>query len=260
LARRQIGSNCVSKMTLRAQRYAKCKKKSGITRCARSGQAGHLFRFFLAPRTARLSKLRPTNLELSTRYLLDNTHIFILCYTVQNPRRSRPSRGVYISGEEPTAVFLTVCTRDRKPWLACDVANRLLRRVWTQKKDWIVAEYVLLPDHLHLFAYPAGGKLPFDAWVKAWKSLFSRTAKSPDWRWQSTCFRHRIRNWENAESKIHYIKGNPVRLGLIERAEDWPFAGRLSECKSFGRWTAGWLSKPRAAADLLAPESCLLYS
>jgi len=116
-----------------------------------------------------------------------------------------------------------------EPWLACDRAHRLLRRVWTQQKDWIVAEYVLLPDHLHLIAYPAGGKLPFDPWVKAWKSLFSRTAKNPDWRWQSTCFHHRIRNWENAESKIRYIKQNPVRLGLIERADDWPFAGRLFE-------------------------------
>jgi REP-associated tyrosine transposase len=97
------------------------------------------------------------------------------------------------------------------------------------QKDWVVAEYVLLPDHLHLFAYPAGGKLSFDPWVKAWKSLFSRTAKNPDWRWQSACFHHRIRNWENAEAKICYMKENPVRLGLAERAEDWPFAGRLFE-------------------------------
>jgi REP-associated tyrosine transposase len=148
---------------------------------------------------------------------------------MQYCRRSRPSRGVFISGEEPTAVFLTVCTRDRKPWLACNKAHLLLRRVWMEQTDWIVAEYVLLPDHLHLFAYPAGGKLPFDPWVKAWKSLFSRTAKNPDWRWQSTCFHHRIRNWENAESKIRYIRENPVRLGLIEQAEDWPFAGRLFE-------------------------------
>jgi REP-associated tyrosine transposase len=183
----------------------------------------------LAARTARPNKLRPTIAELLNRCLLDITHIFILCCMMQYCRRSRPSRGVFISGEEPTAVFLTVCTRDRKPWLACNKAHLLLRRVWMEQTDWIVAEYVLLPDHLHLFAYPAGGKLPFDPWVKAWKSLFSRTAKNPDWRWQSTCFHHRIRNWENAESKIRYIRENPVRLGLIEQAEDWPFAGRLFE-------------------------------
>ena len=139
-------------------------------------------------RTVRLSKLRPTIIELLNRCLLDYANIFRLCYLMRYARRSRPSSGVYFFDDEPSVVFLTVCTRDRRPWLACDGAHRLLRRVWTRQKDWIVAEYVLLPDHLHLIAYPAGEKLPFDPWVKAWKSLFSRTAKNPDWRWQSTCF------------------------------------------------------------------------
>jgi putative transposase len=145
------------------------------------------------------------------------------------PSRSRPSRGVYMSEEGPTAVFLTVCTQERKPWLACSEAHGFLKKAWTQRNDWLVAEYVLLPDHLHLFAFPAGGSLPFDPWVKAWKSLFSRTVQNPSWKWQSTCFHHRIRNWENAEAKIRYMKDNPVRLGLIERSSDWPFGGRLFE-------------------------------
>ncbi|MET0253874.1 MAG: hypothetical protein ABW214_07565 [Terrimicrobiaceae bacterium] len=44
--------------------------------------------------------------------------------------RKHPAHGVPIDLGKPTIVFLTVCTKDRKPWLACDEAHDLLREVW----------------------------------------------------------------------------------------------------------------------------------
>src|SRR3989338_2229887 len=34
------------------------------------------------------------------------------------PSRKHPARGVYISSAQPTIVFLTVCAKNRQPWLA----------------------------------------------------------------------------------------------------------------------------------------------
>jgi putative transposase len=141
--------------------------------------------------------------------------------------RKRPSKGVLYVRDKNTTVFLTVCTRQRQRWLACEQAHTLLKLVWKQYCDWRVGEYVLLPDHLHLFAYPGDGKLLFDDWVHIWKAQFSRRKGHQSWRWQSGSFHHRIRCWESAEDKFKYMKENPVRLGLVTNASEWPYRGRL---------------------------------
>jgi hypothetical protein len=40
--------------------------------------------------------------------------------------------------------------------------------------------------------------------------------------WQDDFFEHRLRNDESARQKADYILANPVRKGLVSRAEDWP--------------------------------------
>ena len=41
--------------------------------------------------------------------------------------------------------------------------------------------------------------------------------------WQRDFFDHRLRGWESAQEKATYIRMNPVRAGLVENPEDWPF-------------------------------------
>ena len=36
-------------------------------------------------------------------------------------------------------------------------------------------------------------------------------------------FEHRLRKEESFREKADYILANPVRAGLVERAEDWPY-------------------------------------
>ncbi len=68
--------------------------------------------------------------------------------------RHHPVHGVHISSQKPTIVFLTVCTRNRSPWLATDEHHARLRSVWLQATAWRTGRYVLMPDHLHLLAVP----------------------------------------------------------------------------------------------------------
>jgi len=74
------------------------------------------------------------------------------------PQRNRPDKGVLIKEYQPTLVFVTICTKGRKPWLATDTNHRLLRTIWREATYWKVGPYVIMPNHLHFFAWP--GRLP----------------------------------------------------------------------------------------------------
>jgi hypothetical protein len=43
------------------------------------------------------------------------------------------------------------------------------------------------------------------------------------WEWQRGCFDRLLCSDDNLRSKWIYVRDNPVRHGLIQRAEDWPY-------------------------------------
>ena len=57
--------------------------------------------------------------------------------------------------DTPIIVYLTVCTKRRKPILANPAAHELLRASWREARLWLVGRYVIMPNHLHLFCTPA---------------------------------------------------------------------------------------------------------
>ena len=143
-------------------------------------------------------------------------------------RKHPPHHSLIERHNTPLIVFLTVCTKDRRPWLATDEVHALLRSVWTDASAWLVGRYVLMPDHVHLFAAPGGAGIVFDNWVKYWKSQFSKRHLDVTHRWQTDHFDRRLRDGENYEQKWEYVRTNPVRHGLVARVEDWPYHGELS--------------------------------
>jgi putative transposase len=56
--------------------------------------------------------------------------------------------------------------------------------------------------------------------VSKWKEW---TAKALGVRWQRDFFEHRLREDESFREKSDYILANPVRAGLVEKPEDWPY-------------------------------------
>ena len=43
--------------------------------------------------------------------------------------------------------------------------------------------------------------------------------------WQPEFFDHLLRSEESYTKKWNYVRDNPVREKLVERADDWPFSG-----------------------------------
>ncbi len=144
------------------------------------------------------------------------------------PKRTHPSHGVREQFKEPTIVLLTVCTKDRRPWLATPENHYVLREVWSQATAWLVGRYVIMPDHIHLFAGPGSLVAGFDAWVSYWKSQFTKHRPTVRGRWQPDHWDSRLRRTESYDAKWEYVVNNPVRHGLVERAEQWPYQGELN--------------------------------
>ena len=128
--------------------------------------------------------------------------------------------------------FITACSVDRRPSLDCEPVHDAFRTFCLnspQHGAWI-GRYVLMPDHLHLFLSVV--EISLSNWVKSLKNALSktlRTAGQEGPHWQKSFFDHLLRSGESYSQKWDYVRENPVRAGLVESAEDWPFAGEIHD-------------------------------
>jgi putative transposase len=113
--------------------------------------------------------------------------------------------------------------------------------------------YVVMPEHVHILVYPGDVPERMSAFLQALKEPVARKAirhlkdNAPEWLARVTVregrrLRHRfwqpgggydrnITSTEALRAVIDYIHANPVRRGLVARAEDWEW--------SSARWYAG---------------------
>jgi putative transposase len=141
--------------------------------------------------------------------------------------RSNPASGVHIYLDQPTIVFLTVCTLKHQPGLACPEVHDALTRSWHEADSWLVGDYVAMPDHIHLFCAPCSLDVSIEHWIAFWKRRLRKICPSAP-RFQSRGFHHRLRRAENYATKWHYIELNPVRAGLVKQVDEWQFRGSLN--------------------------------
>lgn len=141
------------------------------------------------------------------------------------PIRKRPAYGVLVPNDGPVIVYLTVCTKDRGKWLTQPIVHATLCRIWQRAQAWRVGRYVIMPDHLHLFAAWIDGAIALDGWVTYWKSQFSNAMPQYSGCWQSGHWDTRIRGVKSYESKCEYVRDNPVRHGLVATYQEWPYQG-----------------------------------
>jgi len=119
--------------------------------------------------------------------------------------------------------FVTVNCQERGTDGLCrdDVLARLLKsaRHYEEIGRWYLWLMVVMPDHVHLivtFDLERGVRLI----MKAWKSYLTRNLSI---QWQSDFFEHRLRNDEEFVQKMHYVRMNPVRKGLVSSPDAWPY-------------------------------------
>lgn len=95
-----------------------------------------------------------------------------------------------------------------------------------QGSVWDMLEHVVMPNHLHLFfelAQP-GLKSALERFKRWTSNRANRILETPGRRfWQDEWFDHWSRSDAEDDRIIDYIRRNPVKAGLVNRHEDWPF-------------------------------------
>ena len=140
--------------------------------------------------------------------------------------RKRPAHGVYISDSKPTIVFITVCTKDRQPWLADEEYHGILLELWSDSSAWIVGRYVIMPDHIHLLLIPKE-KYSLSNIMKGIKGVTARKIniirRTSGSVWQNESFDRIIRDEDELNEKLNYMLYNPVKKNLTENP--WRYHG-----------------------------------
>ena len=128
--------------------------------------------------------------------------------------------------------FLTACTRDRRAILATRETHHTFESFSRNAGDWnvLVGSYVIMPDHVHLFAAFTPESPLLSTWMRALKrtlakDLSARGVRGP--HWQKGYFDHVMRSEESYEQKWLYVRDNPVRAGLVRNCEEWSYQGEI---------------------------------
>jgi putative transposase len=144
-----------------------------------------------------------------------------------------PRRLDWVFTEHPI-YFITACTHNRRRILDNLAVHETFIQFGLRAAEYQthVGRYVIMPDHIHLFAGfgPESGTLA--VWMKSLKNAISKTLKTATFappHWQRGFFDHLIRSEESYEEKWSYVRSNPVRAGLVKVPEDWPYAGEIKE-------------------------------
>jgi putative transposase len=135
----------------------------------------------------------------------------------------------------PAIYFVTICAKDRRPIMANFGTVDILRREFAAARErhgWRIGRFVVMPDHVHFFCISderrdASSLSRFVGAIKEWtaKQMVAYGARPPIW--QKQFFDHLLRSDESYANKWTYVHENPVRAGLVAKAEEWPHAGEI---------------------------------
>ena len=142
--------------------------------------------------------------------------------------RSQPHRKIlphtpppWVSSGAP--FFITICGTPRNTNQFCH--DKIARDIFSAagfynaNGTWYSSLLLLMPDHIHaLISFPRESAIKKT--ISAWKGYI---AKQCGITWQRDFFDHRLRHDESQQLKASYIRNNPVRAGLVQSPEAWPY-------------------------------------
>lgn len=108
-------------------------------------------------------------------------------------------------------------------------AEIVVRKIleYRDKKNYLLHEFVLMPNHLHLLLTPSE-TVSLERALQVIKGGSSHeihmvrgnTAQI----WQSGFHESRVRDWADYNTKVDYIRFNPVAAKLVQKPQEWLFS------------------------------------
>jgi len=105
----------------------------------------------------------------------------------------------------------------------------------TVRQFYHLYAWVIMPNHVHVIFQPRARLASILRWLKGRTSrranqILGRTGTP---FWQDESFDHWVRSAQELEDLIAYVECNPVKAGLVEAAEQWPWSS--AGCIADGR-------------------------
>ena len=122
--------------------------------------------------------------------------------------------------------FITFVTAGRRPLFQRSATADLLINTllhYRGQGKYFLHEFVIMPDHFHALITPAQ-EISLERAVQFIKGGFSFRLRSKAPVWQASFTNHHVRDEEDFEQHREYIWMNPVRAGLVQRAEEYPYS------------------------------------
>ena len=129
------------------------------------------------------------------------------------------------------AIFVTFRKLNRDSF-AASARDVILRHcLHDDGKRYILHAAIVMPDHVHLLLTAMrdqnGWPYALPSILKLIKGVSARNVNkllgSSGPVWQDESFDHLLRPEESFSEKLEYIRQNPVRRGLVKRAEEYPW-------------------------------------
>jgi putative transposase len=145
--------------------------------------------------------------------------------------------------------FLTFSCYRRQPLLGNATAYRAFEReleAVRQRYGFVVAGYVLMPEHVHLLV----GEPRRSSLSVALQVLKQQTSRKLKGRgkvqfWQRRYYDFNVWSEEKRVEKLRYMHRNPVTRGLVTKPEDWKWSsfrhyatGQVGVVEIESQWTA----------------------
>jgi len=124
--------------------------------------------------------------------------------------------------------FITFSCYERQPMLTRPTAFHVLElqlETVRHRYGFVVAGYVLMPEHVHLL----GGEPQISSLAVVLQVLKQQTSTSLKRAeeaqfWQRRYYDFNVWNENKTVEKLRYMHRNPVKRGLVEKPEDWPWS------------------------------------
>ncbi|MHB8654599.1 MAG: REP-associated tyrosine transposase [Terriglobia bacterium] len=134
--------------------------------------------------------------------------------------------------KESPVFFVTAATHRRRRLLAQERVQQAFLAFSEEaaRRGVFVGRYVLMPDHVHFFVAIASEGPGLAKWMQILKITLAKSLRENGHVgpfWQKGFFDHVLRSAESYGQKWDYVQQNPVRTGLVEVAQDWPYQGEV---------------------------------
>ncbi|MGC1106357.1 MAG: IS200/IS605 family transposase [Candidatus Acidiferrales bacterium] len=137
--------------------------------------------------------------------------------------------------------FITFGCYRRARLLESEAARDRFVQILGEVRDrygFALVGYVVMPEHVHLVIGEAPGAMPSTV-MQVLKQRSSReirglrraSAEELSQFWERRFYDFNIRTWEKLNEKLQYMHMNPVKRGLVNEPQLWPWSSYLFHAK-----------------------------